>query len=160
MLSVYVPNGQAVGSEKYGYKLRWLQRLRDHLDRRFAPSDRLILCGDLNVARDDLDVARPAPWADTVLCHAEVREALERLRRWGFDDVFRRHHPEGGVYSWWDYRLRAFARNDGLRLDHILATAPLAARCMRAEVDREERQEGRQGEKPSDHAPVVAVFGE
>jgi len=156
ILSAYVPNGDVVGSEKYAYKLAWMERLRDHLERRFSPSDPLVLCGDFNVARDDKDVARPEEWGNSVLCHADAREALERIREWGFTDVFRKHHPEGGIYSWWDYRAGAFHRNDGLRLDHIFATEPVANRCTAAEVDRDERK----GTKPSDHAPVIAAFGD
>ena len=154
VLSAYVPNGSAVGSEKYAYKLDWLDRLREHLGRRFAPSDQVILCGDLNVARFDDEVASPDEWAATVLCHPTARDALERVREWGFTDLFRKHHPEGGLFSWWDYRAGAFHRNDGLRIDHIFATEPLAARCTAAEVDRDERK----GAKPSDHAPLVATF--
>lgn len=154
VISAYVPNGHAVGSEKYSYKLEWMRRLRGYLERRFDPSSPVVLCGDLNVARDDWDVAYPERWAPTVLCHQDAREALERVRQWGLTDVFRQHHPEGGVYSWWDYRMLAFPRNDGLRIDHIFATEGLAKRCIAAEIDREERK----GDKPSDHAPVVAVF--
>jgi len=154
VLSAYVPNGAVVGSDKYAYKLEWLLRLREHLDRRCEPSQPLILCGDFNVARFDDEVASPDQWAGTVLCHHAAREALEQVRQWGFVDVFREHHPQGGLYSWWDYRAGAFHRNEGLRLDHILATEPLAARCTAAEVDRDERK----GTKPSDHAPVLAAF--
>ena len=124
------------------------------LDRDFDPNKPLVLCGDLNVAVDDKDVANPDAWADTVLCVPPVREALEKIRRWGLVDVFRRVNPDGGIYSWWDYRRLGFQRNDGLRIDHIYATESLAARCAAAEVDREERK----GEKPSDHAPVIATF--
>ena len=154
ILSAYVPNGESVGSEKYAYKLAWMGRLRDHLARRFRPADPVVLCGDLNVARDDHDVADPAAWAGTVLCHGDAREALERVRQWGFTDVFQKHHPDGGIYSWWDYRAGAFHRNDGLRLDHVFATEPVAERCTAAELGRDERK----GTKPSDHAPVIAVF--
>lgn len=153
--SIYVPNGQVVGSEKYAYKLRWMRQLREHLESQFQPLDRVVLCGDFNAARDELDVAHPELWANSVLFHKEVRESLEHLLAWGLVDVFRKHHPEGGVYSWWDYRMLAFPKNDGLRLDYILATEPLASRCTGAEIDRDERK----GEKPSDHAPVVATFG-
>ncbi len=114
----------------------------------------MILCGDFNVARDEKDVARPDAWAGTVLYHRKVRDVMENLLTWGFVDVFRRQHPEGGLYSWWDYRMLAFPKNDGLRLDYVLATAPLAGRCTAAEIDRQERK----GEKPSDHAPVVTMF--
>jgi exodeoxyribonuclease-3 len=154
VISVYVPNGQSVGSPKYVYKLHWMRRLREYLQRQFDPSAWLVLGGDFNVARDDHDVARPAAWAGTVLCHQEVRQALQEIRAWGLSDVFRQHHPEGGLYSWWDYRLRAFARNDGLRIDHIFATEPMARRCTAAEIDRQQRS----GQSPSDHAPVIAVF--
>ena len=156
IISAYVPNGQAVGSEKWDYKLQWIERLQRYLDRHFDPSVPLVLCGDLNVARDDLDVANPAKWAGTVLCHQDARDALERLLDWGLTDVFRQHHPDGGVYSWWDYRNLAFPKNDGLRIDHIFTTEPLAKRSTAAEVDREQRK----GDKPSDHAPVIAVFEE
>lgn len=154
VLSAYAPNGQQVGSEKWAYKLDWLARLRDHLARHHRPDEPLVLCGDLNVARDDRDVARPADWSDSVLCRAEARAALEELIGWGLVDLVRRRHPDGGVYTWWDYRMLAFPKNNGLRLDYILATEPLAERCVGAEVDRRQRK----GEKPSDHAPVVAEF--
>ena len=154
VMSVYVPNGEAVGSEKFQYKLDWLGRLRGYLDRRCRPDEPVLLCGDFNVAPDDADAASPAEWADTVLCCPAVRAALEHVRQWGLIDAFRKHHPEGHIYTWWDYRELAFPRNDGLRLDHLFATAPLAESCTSAEVDRDERK----GVKPSDHAPVVADF--
>jgi len=154
VLSAYVPNGQEVGSDKWAYKLAWFERLGAYLDRRFSPTDAVVLCGDLNVAPDDTDVANPEPWADSVLCHPDARDALERVRAWGLVDVFRKHHPAGGIYSWWDYRRLAFPKNDGLRIDHILATEPMAKRSTDAAVDRDERK----GTKPSDHAPVIAEF--
>jgi len=156
VVSAYVPNGQVVGSEPYAYKLEWLRRLRAYLARHFTPDAPLVLCGDFNVARDDRDVADPAAWEDSVLCHPSSRAALAELLDWGLADVFRQRHAEGRLYSWWDYRMLACPKNDGLRLDYVLATAPLAARCIEAEIDRQERK----GEKPSDHAPVIAVFGE
>jgi len=154
ILSAYFPNGQAVGTEQYLLKLAWMERLREHLQQRYRASDPLVLCGDFNVAPDDADVARPAAWANSVLCHGESRAALERLRQWGLVDVFRQQHPQGGQYSWWDYQRLAFPKNDGLRIDHLFATRPLAARCRSAAIDRQERK----GPKPSDHAPVVAEF--
>jgi hypothetical protein len=99
-------------------------------------------------------VEDPGAWEETVLYHPTSRAALEKLLSWGLVDVHRQQHPEGGLYSWWDYRMLAFPKNDGLRLDYILATAPLAARCTSAEIDRQERK----GPKPSDHAPVVATL--
>ena len=154
IISAYIPNGSEVGSDKWLYKLEWMQRLREHLERNFEPSDPVILCGDFNVARDDADVANPDQWADTVLCHQDARDALERIRQWGFTDVFREHHPDGGVYSWWDYRMLGFPKNNGIRLDYVFATQSLARSCVTAEVDRDERK----GQKPSDHAPVIAIF--
>lgn len=154
VFSVYVPSGRQVASEHYEHKLRWLARLGRHLERDFSPSEPIALCGDFNVAPDDADVANPTDWADSVLCDAAAREALAGVCGWGLTDVFRRLHPDGGVYSWWDYRRLAFAKNDGLRIDHIWATATLASRCCGASIDRDERK----GPKPSDHAPVIAVF--
>ena len=154
IISAYVPNGQTVGSEKYAYKLAWMGRLRRYLEDRHRPTEPMVLCGDFNVALDDLDVANPEKWAGSVLCHPASRDAFEQVRQWGLTDVFRQHHPEGGIYSWWDYRMLAFPKNDGLRIDHILATQPLAKRCTGAEIDRDERK----GQKPSDHAPVIAIF--
>jgi exodeoxyribonuclease-3 len=155
VLSAYVPNGQMVGSEQYAYKLDWLRRLRAFLTRHFTPEMPLVLCGDFNVARDERDVADPAAWEETVLYHPTSRTALEELLSWGLVDIHRQQHPEGRLYSWWDYRMLAFPKNDGLRLDYIFTTPSLANSCTSAEIDRQERK----GEKPSDHAPVVAVFG-
>ncbi len=154
VISAYVPNGQVVGSEQYAYKLDWLRRVQAFLDRHFTPATPLVLCGDFNVARDERDVANPAAWAPSVLCHPAGREALETLLGWGLIDVLRQQHAEGGLYSWWDYRNLGFPKNDGLRIDYIFATQPLAERCTAAEIDRQERK----GEKPSDHAPVIALF--
>jgi exodeoxyribonuclease-3 len=154
VLCAYVPLGTAVGSEGWVRKLEWLARLRGYLERRHTSADRILLCGDLNVAPEDRDVARPEEWRDTVLCHQEGREALRRLIGWGLVDTVRLHHEGPGPFSWWDYRQLAFPRGNGLRLDHILATRSMADRCTQAYVDRDERK----GKKPSDHAPVVACF--
>ncbi|MBD3258506.1 exodeoxyribonuclease III, partial [candidate division GN15 bacterium] len=113
--------------------------------------------GDTNIAIHDDDVANIDSWADSVLCAAPGREALQTVLDWGLFDVFREKNPIGQIYSWWDYRNLGFPRNDGLRIDHILATAPLAEKCVRAEVDRDERK-GTKDDKASDHAPVIAEF--
>lgn len=155
VLSAYVPLGTAVGTDRWVYKLEWFQRLKGQLERDLRPSDPVLLCGDLNVAPEDRDVARPDEWRDTVLCHEEGRSAMKDLMSWGLVDTIRLHHDGPGPYSWWDYRMLAFPKGNGLRLDHILATRPMADRCTDAFVDRDERK----GEKPSDHAPVIAVFG-
>ncbi len=151
VLSAYVPNGQVVGSEKWEYKLAWLGKLRRHLDRQRDPGDKLALCGDLNIAPEARDVANPAAWEGSVLYCAEARAALGQVLAFGLVDAFRLHHSEGGLYSWWDYRMLAFPKNDGLRIDHVLVTEPLAPLCSGAFIDRNERK----GQQPSDHAPVL-----
>lgn len=153
VVDVYVPNGEKVGSEKWRYKLAWYERLAAWLAAH-DPAKPLVLCGDFNIAPTDLDVARPDKWARTVLCAPPGREALARCVAWGLVDTFRLHHPDGGHYSWWDYRPPGLRGDDGLRIDQIYATAPLAARCTAAGVDKEERM----GSKPSDHAPIWADF--
>jgi exodeoxyribonuclease-3 len=154
VLNVYVPNGGEVGTEKWLYKLEWLGRLRRYLEREEDPERPLALCGDFNVAPDDRDVRNPERWAESVLCHPEGRAALARVVDWGLVDAFRVKHPEGGIYSWWDYRMLGFAKNDGLRIDGIYVTPALAGRLLEARVDRDERK----GKKPSDHAPLVCDF--
>jgi exodeoxyribonuclease-3 len=149
VVCVYVPNGDFVGSKKWVYKLEWLDRLRQYLERTARASDRLVLCGDFNVAPDDADVSEPARWGASVLCHADARARLARILDWGLFDAFRQLHPHGGEYTWWDYRFNSFARNSGLRIDLMLATGALQSSA--AHVDRDERA----GEGPSDHAPVV-----
>ncbi len=151
VVSAYVPNGQEVGSDKWTYKVDWLRRLRAWLDRRFAKSDLVALCGDFNVAPEARDVHDPKRWETSVLFHPEARAALENVRAWGLVDAFRLHHPGAGFYTWWDYRMLAFPKKEGLRIDHVLLSEPLAARCTSALIDRDERK----GKLPSDHAPVV-----
>lgn len=154
VLSAYFPNGQEVGCAKYAYKLSWLERLRAHLAATLAPGALAALCGDFNVAPTDADVHDPAAWREQILCSSGERAALERVRAVGLVDVVRQLHPEGALFTWWDYRMLAFPKNRGLRLDHVYATPALAARARTAVVDREARK----GEKPSDHAPVVVEF--
>jgi exodeoxyribonuclease-3 len=154
VVCVYVPNGKTVGSDKWLYKLAWLRRLRAWCDRSVRPDVPLAVCGDFNIAPEDRDVARPDEWRDTVLTHADVRRALADLASRGFTDAVRLHHQGDGPYTWWDYRMLGFPKNNGLRIDHILVTPPLAARCRETRVDRDERK----GKQPSDHAPVIAVF--
>lgn len=154
VINVYVPNGQTVDSDKFAYKLQWLDRLRAYLERHHSPDEPLILCGDFNCAPEDRDIKNPELWRDTVITDSRVRDAVAALRAWGLEDTFRKHESTGGFFSFWDYRQLAFSRNDGLRIDFVLATAPLLAACTGAWIDREERK----GHKPSDHAPVVADF--
>jgi exodeoxyribonuclease III len=148
--SIYAPNGQAVGSAAYEYKLNWYARLRDCLQK--EKIDTLIVGGDFNVAPEDRDVFDPELWRGAIMCSDGERAAFHRLREIGLRDTLRLHHQETGLYSWWDYRMLAFQKNRGLRIDAILVGEKL--NCMDAGIDREMRK----GEEPSDHAPVWARF--
>lgn len=154
IVCVYAPNGQAVGSEAFQYKLEWFRRLRRYLDQRHAPEERLLLCGDLNIAPEPRDVHDPALWEGRTMFTLAEREAFGQLCGFGLVDAFRRLRAEEGLFSWWDYRMLAFPKNWGLRIDHLLATSPLASLCREAGIDRDLRK----GSKPSDHAPVWADF--
>ena len=154
VLCCYVPNGQSLDSPKFAYKLSWLDRLSAYLARHHSKEESLLVCGDFNIAPEDRDVYDPAALSEDVLCHPLVREKWRALLGFGLVDTFRQHVPDAGKYSWWDYRMLGFPKGRGLRIDHLLATAPLAARCTGAAIDREERK----GKQPSDHAPVSAVF--
>jgi exodeoxyribonuclease III len=151
--SAYMPNGGG-GPERFSYKLEWMARLRRWLDGYADPAQAFALCGDFNVAPEDRDIHDPARWEGAVLCTPEERSALSNVRAWGFDDVFRRHHAEGGRFTWWDYRGVAFFKDQGLRIDHVWATPALAARSTACEIDRLARK----GQNASDHAPVTATF--
>jgi len=154
VVGLYCPNGGEVDSDKYLYKLDWYRRLRAFLEPTWTPEQPLVLCGDFNIAPEDRDVWDPALWRGQTLFSEPEKEALREVMGWGLEDTLRRLHPEGGLYTWWDYRQGAFHRGWGLRIDHVLATPPLAARCVAVEIDRDERK----GDKPSDHAPVLATF--
>ena len=154
--SVYVPNGQAVGTDKFAYKLKWLARWRSGLASHARPTDPMVFCGDMNVAPEDLDLYDPEGWRGEVMCHPDERAGLAGVRDWGLVDVFRRLHPDVQQFTWWDYRQLSFPKNHGLRIDHILCSAPMAARCLSVGVDRDARK----GPTPSDHAPVVAEFAD
>lgn len=154
IVNLYVPNGQSVGSEKYEYKLRWLAALKDWLSAELATHPQLIALGDFNVAPEDRDVHDPAAWMGAVLVSAPERAALGALLRLGIVDVFREFAQPPQTFSWWDYRAGSFRRNNGLRIDLILASALLAPRCNGCRVDKLARS----GERASDHAPVIASF--
>ena len=154
VINLYVPNGQAVGSEKYAYKLAWLDRLAAWLDAEMTRYPRLVVLGDFNIAPDDRDVHDPAAWTGQVLCSDPERAAFRRLLDLGLQDTFRLFPQEDQTFSWWDYRAAAFRRNLGLRIDHILASPALAAACTACSVDPGPRRL----ERPSDHAPVIAEF--
>jgi len=154
VIDVYVPNGQAVGSDKYAYKLGWLQRLSAYVADELSRYPQLALLGDFNIAPADIDVHDPAKWAGSVHVSPEERSALGALLDLGLVDTFRLFEQPPATFSWWDYRMGAFRRNHGLRIDLVLASGPLAARCIGCHVDRSPRA----WERPSDHAPVVATF--
>jgi exodeoxyribonuclease-3 len=155
--SLYAPNGQAVGSDAYEYKMIWYGRLKRWLSSRHAATDPVLICGDFNVAPDDIDVWDPRLFAGhTLFTDSERRVFRELQASLGFVDLFRKHRPGAGEFSWWDYRASAFKKNQGLRIDHLLGTAPLARRCISAGVDKAAREGHVYGgvNPPSDHAPV------
>lgn len=156
IIDVYIPNGGELGSDKYAYKLRFLEELECHLRTTYDPTSPVVICGDFNVAPLDIDVYDPVLLKGAVLMSDPERSALERVRAWGFEDVFRKHHPNRVVYSWWDYRAGAFKKDQGLRIDHVWATGVLAKGSRSIYIDREMRRET----QPSDHAPVIAEFAE
>jgi exodeoxyribonuclease-3 len=154
IVDLYVPNGSEVGSEKYRYKLDWLTSLRNFLDEEMGRHENMVVLGDFNIAPADEDVYDPEKWGDAILCSPLEREALARLLDLGLSDVFRKFDQPEGVFSWWDYRAAGFRRNAGLRIDLILTSASMTARCSASYVDKEPRA----WDRPSDHAPVVAEF--
>ena len=150
--SIYAPNGQAVGLPAYDYKLNWYARLRDCLSK--EKTRELIVCGDFNVAPEDIDVHDPALWRSAIMCSDSERAAFRQLCDVGLIDTLRLHRRESGLFSWWDYRMLSFPKNRGLRIDAILASKSLAGKCTAAGIDREMRK----GKEASDHAPVWAEF--
>jgi exodeoxyribonuclease-3 len=151
VVCAYVPNGQAVGSEKYEYKLKWLAALRTWLQEELRRTTRLVVLGDYNVAPADEDVQDAKAWEGQVLCSAAEREAFRNLLALGLKDAFRLFTQEKS-FTWWDYRMNAFRRNLGLRIDHVLLSLELASRCSACTIDVEPRRL----ERPSDHAPIMA----
>ena len=154
VVNLYVVNGQAVGSDKYAYKLEWMRAVAQWLRAEQSRHPALVVLGDFNVAPEDRDVHDPEAWRDQVLCSAPERAALRAITDLGLADTFRLFEPGAGHYSWWDYRQAAFRRNLGLRIDLVLASAALRARCRGAGIDRAPRT----WDRPSDHAPVWAEF--
>lgn len=154
VLNLYVPNGSEVGSDKYNYKLKWLTHLHSFVQDLLSNNNNLIILGDFNIAPEDQDVHDPAAWEGNVLVSEPERDEFRKLLAAGFSDCFRLFKQEEKSYSWWDYRAAAFRRNRGLRIDHILASQPLASRCLNCRIDKEPRAL----ERPSDHVPVIAEF--
>jgi len=154
IVCVYVPNGEAVESDKYRYKLGWLAALTAWLRGELAQHPALALLGDFNIAPEDRDVHDPQAWTGKVLCSAAERAAFGQLTGLGLKDAFRLFEQPERSYTWWDYRMNAFRRKMGLRIDHVLASGTLAGTCKSCTIDSEPRR----NERPSDHAPVIAEF--
>ena len=154
VVNLYVVNGSEVGSEKFSYKLEWLEKVTAWLKEQTSRYPDLVVVGDFNIAPDDRDVHDPALWQEKILCSTPERSALQALFDLGLEDTFRLFEQEDGVFSWWDYRMNAFRRKRGLRIDLILASKRMSKRCKAAYVDVEPRRQ----ERPSDHAPVIAEF--
>lgn len=154
IFNLYVPNGESVGSDKYQYKLNWLRSISAILAEQLKVHQRMIILGDFNIAPEDRDVYDPVEWAGKVLCSDPERAMFQEILQHGFKDCFRLHEQPEKSFSWWDYRLNAFKRKMGLRIDHILASEALAKQCERTIIDKDPRG----WERPSDHTPVVAEF--
>jgi exodeoxyribonuclease-3 len=154
VVCAYIPNGQSLDSDKYQYKLRWLDALHDWLADELKAHENLALLGDYNIAPDDRDVHDPIAWQGQVLVSEPERAQFRRLLELGFRDSFRLFEQPEKIFSWWDYRQMAFRRNMGLRIDHILLSPPLTGRCSACTVDKLPRK----WEQPSDHAPVIATI--
>jgi exodeoxyribonuclease-3 len=152
VVCAYVPNGQAVDSEKYEYKLKWLSAFRSWLDEELRRHPRLAVLGDYNIAPADEDVHDPKAWEGQILCSSRERQAFQTLLALGLKDSFRLFTQPEQSFTWWDYRMNAFKRNLGLRIDHVLLSPDLASRCRACTIDVEPRRL----ERPSDHAPVIA----
>ncbi len=157
IVNVYIPNGQVVGSEKYAYKFRWLHAFRNYLETELAAHDRLVVLGDFNIAPADQDVHDPDRWRGKIMCSPAEREWFHALldsesQGSGLIDAVRFTHPNEQIYSWWDYRMNAFRRQWGIRIDHILTTPAMQPLASGVATDY------RALERPSDHAPVWATF--
>lgn len=152
VICAYVPNGESVASEKYQYKLSWLEAFRAWLGQELSRHPRLAVLGDFNVAPEDRDVHDPKAWEGQVLFSEPERAAFRKLTGIGLSDAFRLFEQPEQSFTWWDYRMNAFRRKMGLRIDHILLSEELAKRCTACTIDVEPRK----SERPSDHAPVIA----
>ena len=156
VVNVYVPNGQELDAPAYEYKLAWLSRLKQELSPFASSGAPLIVCGDFNVAPEAIDVHNPKKWDKTVLFHESIRQKLADVMSIGLVDAFRVKHPEAKEFSWWDYRMGAYKRNWGLRIDLALVTPSLMSRVTDVRIDRTPREQ----ERPSDHTPVIVDVDE
>jgi exodeoxyribonuclease-3 len=154
IVNLYVVNGSEVGSEKFEYKLHWLERVTAWLENEMKQHENVVVLGDFNIAPDDRDVYDPEAWHEKILCSTPEREALQRILDLGLVDTFRLFEQEERTWSWWDYRMNMFRRKLGLRIDLVLASKAMQERCTASYVDIEPRRQ----ERPSDHAPAIAEF--
>jgi len=154
IVNTYTPNGSELWSDKFNFKLDWLQRLRRFFDENCDASSDVLLCGDFNVAIEDADVWNAGAYRGKIHFSKPERAALHNVKQWGFVDVFREKNGDVKEFSWWDYRAGSWQKNQGLRIDHIWTSRSLADRCTSCHIDKATRAL----EKPSDHAPVIAKF--
>ena len=154
IVNTYIPNGTELWSDKFAFKLDWLQRLRRFFDENFDVNSDVLLCGDFNVAPDERDVWNVGFWEGKIHFSKPERAAIHHVKQWGFTDVFRQANGDEKKFSWWNYREGAFFKNQGLRIDHIWTSKSLAEKCVGCWIDRKPRG----AERPSDHTPVVAEF--
>ncbi|MEM7255158.1 MAG: exodeoxyribonuclease III, partial [Pseudomonadota bacterium] len=154
IINLYVVNGQDVGTEKYRYKLEWLNHVTQYVGQEAQKFDNVVILGDFNIAPEDRDIHDPEAWHEQILCSTPEREALGSLLALGFTDTFRLFDQAPSTFSWWDYRRGGFRRNRGLRIDLVLASGAMSERCQSAGIDIEPRRR----ERPSDHTPVFAEF--
>ena len=154
ILNLYIPNGESIDSDKYKYKLGWLENLIAFLKVELLKYPNILIVGDFNIAPEDQDVHDPAEWQGKVLFSEPERNVFQQLIQLGFSDCFRLHTQPEKAFSWWDYRMNSFKRNRGLRIDHILASQSLASKCLGCDIDKDPRG----WERPSDHTPVIAEF--
>lgn len=154
VVNTYIPNGTELWTDKFTFKLDWLQRLRKYFDQTCATDSDVLLCGDFNVAPDERDVWDLKTWEGKLHFTKPERAAIHHVKQWGFEDVFRKINGDERKFSWWNYREGAFFKNQGLRIDHIWTSANLAGKCVGCWIDRKPRG----AERPSDHTPVVAEF--
>ena len=154
IINLYVVNGSEVGSEKFAYKMHWMKKVTTMIAEEMQKHEKVVVLGDFNIAPDDRDVHDPEAWREKILCSTEERSALQKILGLGLADTFRLFEQEEKIWSWWDYRMNAFRRNMGLRIDLVLASQALTGVCRASYVDKEPRRQ----ERPSDHAPAVAEF--
>ncbi len=154
IVNTYIPNGTELWTDKFTFKLDWLQRLRRFFDAHYKTDENVLLCGDFNVAPEELDVWDVKTWEGKLHFTKTERAAMHHVKQWGFVDVFRQINGDEQKFSWWNYREGAFFKNQGLRIDHIWTSEKLAEKCSACWIDRKPRG----AQRPSDHAPVVAEF--